>query len=304
MFWDAPCRRLKKLRVRNPLDGQWQPNLVGLPTGSTVGRPVVVFCHKWGETYRQFDPELADRAQQAGWLFLAPHYRGKNDRPESGGSELALQDVISAIDAVVARFAGDPTRVALVGLSGGGHMALLLAARFPQRFVSVSVWSAIGRLADWHRFHRHRRSFYPYWKDIESITGGPPGASSEVDEQYRRRSPTEQIEQAGQLPIDINHGLRDGHGGHTISIEQSIDVFNALARHAHATGVSPQEREYLLSAGASGRIDPLDAVSDPQYPTTIYLRRQAGRARLTIFEGAHDIIPSAAIDWVGRSLNS
>ena len=41
--------------------------------------------------------------------------------------------------------------------------------------------------------------------------------------------------------------------------------------------------------------------SDPAYGTrAIYLRKQSRRVRLTLFEGGHDILPWAAMEWLSR----
>ena len=303
MTWDFPCRRMKRLRVANPTDGQFQPSLVGLPADPKPGSPLVVFCHKWGATYRQFDPRLAPLAHNHGWLFLAPNYRGKNDRPVAVGSAIAQQDVITAIDEVARRFSVDLKRVSLAGLSGGGHMALLLASNFPDRFAAVTVWSPIASLVDWHRFHRQHRFFYDYARDIEAVTGGPPGASDEVDHQYNVRSPIFSIQRAASLPIDINHGIHDGHHGHTIPIDQSIHLFNALADTSQEPKVTKEQEHQLVSAGQSAIFDGKANESDSDYGVPIYLRKEAGRSRLTIFEGAHDMIPRAAFAWLRRHVD-
>ncbi len=302
MAWDFPCRRMTRLRVANPIDGKLQPSFVGLPAKPRPGSPLVVFCHKWGETYRQFDRELASLAHDAGWFFLAPNYRGPNNQPLAAGSSIAQHDIVAAIDEVIRRFQVDPAHVCLAGLSGGGHMALLVASSFPDRFAAVTVWSPIASLVDWHHFHQTHSSFYNYCRDIESVSGGPPGASQEVDRQYAIRSPINSIQNAANLAIDINHGIHDGHHGHTISIDQSIQLFNVLADSACQPTVTAEEAKLLLFAGESQNLDQCQASSDPDYGVPIYLRREAGRSRLTIFEGAHDMIPRAAFAWLRRNL--
>lgn len=177
-------------------------------------------------------------------------------------------------------------------------MALVMAGRFPDRFAAATVWSPIGNLVDWHRFHVERTLFYAYWKDIEAVTGGPPGTSPEVDQQYAERSPIHFIHAAAHLPIDINHGIHDGHQGNTIPIDQSIHLFNVIARALSCPVVTDDETRQLLLAGASDSITPVDRVDDADYGVPIYLRRQAGPARLTLFEGAHDMIVPAAYAWL------
>jgi len=52
-----------------------------------------------------------------------------------------------------------------------------------------------------------------------------------------------------------------------------------------------------------GRLEnplPLDQEYDAALGRKIYLRRYAGQSRVTIFEGGHEGITAAAIDWLKR----
>jgi hypothetical protein len=42
---------------------------------------------------------------------------------------------------------------------------------------------------------------------------------------------------------------------------------------------------------------PSDRTTDPSFGREIFLRRRAGRTRVTIFDGAHEGIASAAVAW-------
>ena len=70
---------------------------------------------------------------------------------------------------------------------------------------------------------------------------------------------------------------------------------------AQQLGVS--EEEILQLSRPDGRLDdpkPGDNVEDAAFGRTIYLRRTAGKARVTIFEGGHEGIAPAALDWLSR----
>ena len=44
--------------------------------------------------------------------------------------------------------------------------------------------------------------------------------------------------------------------------------------------------------------------SDPAFGKyTVYLRRQSNRARLTLFEGGHDILPAVSAEWLERQVS-
>jgi dipeptidyl aminopeptidase/acylaminoacyl peptidase len=301
-LWKRVTRRLtlRKILVKNSLDGQRQPCYVYRPVSAGRSAPVLVAMHKWGETYRDFDGEMFELAKRAGWIFLAVNYRGPNTRAEACGSAVAQQDVIDALDLVVAELGGDRTSAFLFGLSGGGHMALLLASHFGERFRAVSVWSPISDMSAWHRFHDGRPGFYSYSGALESLTGGRPGSSPAVDAEYQARSPITHLHNVQGLPIDINHGIHDGHTIHTIPIEHSIWAYNILARQNGKAGVADDELARLMKAGASNDMTGLPVIHDAAYGTPIYFREEAGPARLTIFEGAHDSIASAAWSWFQR----
>ena len=60
----------------------------------------------------------------------------------------------------------------IIGGSGGGHAALLLAARYPELWTAVSAWCPISDIAAWHKQCQDRALRYA--KDIEQICGGDP----------------------------------------------------------------------------------------------------------------------------------
>ena len=77
-------------------------------------------------------------------------------------------------------------------------------------------------------------------------------------------------------------------------IHHVLDAFNVVAG---ARGDAPvTEREIERLSGEK----PLDEEQeqDPTYGRTVYLRRESGPTRVTIFEGGHEMLPSAACDWL------
>lgn len=68
-------------------------------------------------------------------------------------------------------------------------------------------------------------------------------------------------------------------------------------------GVTEDEIQELSRGEGLGRLShkqPSDCEVDIALGREIHLRRAAGRARLTIFEGGHEGIGTAAIDWLQR----
>jgi hypothetical protein len=78
-----------------------------------------------------------------------------------------------------------------------------------------------------------------------------------------------------------------------------------IARAAKATPVSKQEITQL--SRPQGRLEnPLasDQVMDASLGRKIYLRRQAAKSRVTIFEGGHEGIAEAAITWLEKHVKA
>lgn len=207
-----------------------QPVLVGVPESYAPGRetPLLVGIHTWSAGYRQYAPLLGPACARRGWLLALPHFRGPNltTNPaplEAGGSLPAQHDVLEAVHHVQAHHNVDPQRILLTGGSGGGHMALLLAGKYPHVWAGVSAWCPITSLREWHA---QGNSYAPH---IEAVCGGAPGDSPEVDFEYLRRSPRTFITNLAATPVFIGHGDKDA----TILVEQTFKTYDLLRRHPH-----------------------------------------------------------------------
>ena len=63
------------------------------------------------------------------------------------------------------------------------------------------------------------------------------------------------------------------------------------------------EAEITQISRDNGRLEnplPRDDVADATFATPIYLRRTAGKARVTVFEGGHEGIALATVEWLAR----
>ena len=291
----------QRLEVRIPrADGTGQPAFVMLPRGFEADgpeRPLLVSLHSWSFGYEQRREDLEPLAMAEGWIYLFPDFRGKNNRPEACGSELAQQDILDAVEWAKQQYPVDESRIYLVGTSGGGHMTLLMAAKHPEVWAAASAWVPISDLAAWHERHADAN----YGEMLRACTGGAPGSSEAVDEEYEKRSPLPWLAGAKDVPLDINAGIRDGHEG-SVPIRHSLDAFNAVAEAVGGELVSEEEIQEL-SASPTARLSnpkPSDREEDAALGREIHLRRTAGKARVTIFEGGHEGIGLAAMDWVRR----
>jgi len=288
----APAAPLHIL-VTSSSDGSQQLSSLYLPPGIDARKsiPLAVLLHTWSFDLDQRHPVVEREAARRGWLLLAPNFRGRNDHPEACGSELAQQDVLDAVEWVRRRYPVDSTRIYVLGLSGGGHMTLLMVARAPGLWAAASAWVGISDLAQYHDAHAGDE----FGGMTRQCLGGPPGASPAIDADYRRRSPVSGLAAAAAVPIDIAAGRRDDD----VAFSQSVRAFNLLAAAQGLAPVSDAEIAELAGSGAGlARPSVGDTARDSTFGRPIYLRRQAGPARLTIFEGGHEWVPLAAISWL------
>jgi len=168
-------------------DGTVVPGLLYAPPGG-ADPPLLVTLH--GGPTDQARVEWQPKVQHwvtRGWAVLAPNPRGSTGSGRAytqslrgGWGALDVDDVVASVRAAAEHGWGDPGRVALVGGSAGGFLALLVAQRAPHlvRAVAASypVTDLLALAADTHRFER--------WYS-DSLVGPLPAAA----DTYRERSP-------------------------------------------------------------------------------------------------------------------
>lgn len=286
--------------VVSTLDGAIQPVRM-LPARSDRARPLLVVLHTWQGDVHQAQDAFLHEAQSRDWHFVMPNFRGANGSPESCGSELAVGDVMDAIDAAMRLLRVDASRIYLAGGSGGGHMTLLVAGRHPSRFAAASAWCSIVDLAAWHRETSADPRHQHYARSIETACGGEPGRSAGVDQQYAARSPLTRLKQALGLPIEIAAGIHDGVLG-SVPFLHSVRAFNLLAEAQHFPEVTESEVNQLLARAAAVRAESHAGEKGEGAAATrqVHLRRQAGLCELKIFEGGHECLTAPACRWLER----
>jgi len=287
--------------IDSSLDGSHQ--MVRYLRARGKSRPLLVALHTWSYDYTQdVCDEYFARCRARGWHCVFPDFRGPNDTPAGCGSEAAIADVLDAVKWAVDTFDVDPRRIFLAGASGGGHMSLLAAGHSPSTWTAVSAWVPISDLARWYDETAERG--LGYTEHLEKSCGGPPGASPRIDSEYRLRSPLTSLWRAHIIPMDINAGIHDGHGGTfggsgSVPVGHSIRAFNELVRAAGNPGDSiPDEVISFIEREERAPDDfPSETSFDSVYGREIPLRRTSGLTRLTVFEGGHEIIYDAAFEW-------
>lgn len=289
---------LTEMTFISSLDQSKQPLLLHVPESATERKtPILVFLHSWSGDYRQNNSTWLREAVSRGWIYLHPNFRGRNDHPEACGSRLARQDILDALDLMSSRFQLDPERIYLAGVSGGGHMSMLMAGHHPDRFSAISAWVGINDLEDWHQFHLKKNMENGYHRMIEASLGGAPGVSPERDADYRDRSPIHWLHRTGDLPVELAAGVHDGHTG-SVPVSHSLRAFNVIARAGGYATVTDDELTQLTENRLLENPMPSDVASDDTLGRKIHLRRSAGVSRVTVFEGGHEGLPVAACSWL------
>ncbi len=279
-----------------PEDGSMQPTLFwspDLPAGEKA--PLLVCFHTWSDNYLQAGGEAkyAEWCLKNGWIFLHPNFRGPNSTPEAMGSDLAIADIRAAVEWAKSHAPVDVDRIYAVGASGGGHMAELVAGRLPDIWAGVSAWVGISDIAAWHADTTAAKRG-GYATNIESALGGSPADSDQRRADAAHRSPLSWLENAKGVPLDINHGVDDGRSG-SVPFTHSLRAFNKVA--AESDRIPEQE---LSDWYADPQTLPRDEkLNDPLYCNNPPLyRKTSGNSRVTIFQGGHQIIHQAALNWL------
>jgi hypothetical protein len=172
--------------------------------------------------------------------------------------------------------------------------SLMLAAKVPDVWAAVSAWVPISDLRRWH--HETGTRHLRYKDMIESSCGGAPGKNISVDFQYWNRSPITFMEKARAVHLDINTGIMDGHTG-SVPVGHSLRAFNELAapkKRFSEEHIRQMEENKTIPNALRTAVE-----QDPSYgDKQPLLRRSSGKARITVFDGTHEIIVEAAMQWL------
>lgn len=212
-----------EINVKSTLDNTLQPSLF-YESKSEKKRPLLVGLHTWSfNRYNQID-NMLPFAEKNDFNLLLPDFRGANVKgnPEGQkacGSEFACQDVMDAIEYVIENYNVDSENVFLLGASGGGMMALLLAGKHPKSFKAVGAFVPVCNLVEWQK--------HGYGEHIKACCG--------TEEEMFRRSPMNYIDGIATSNTKIFHGKHDPF----VPLEQSEKLYRAIVEKY------PQSRVYL-----------------------------------------------------------
>ena len=279
-------------------DSSDQPALVYTAKATKESpRPLLVALHTWSGDFKQGGGQtvFARWCQQQNWHMIHPNFRGPNWTTDALGSDKAVQDIVDAVAYMQKNHAVDADRIYLVGVSGGGHASLLMAGRHPEIWAGVSAWCGISDIEAWWK--QCSKTGRKYFSHIERACGNP-GESAEAKAECIKRSPLTYLQKASGVNLDISHGINDGRTG-SVPFSHSLYAFDKVIvdKHREETlGGEAIEKFYktqVLPAGSP------PAEKDPLYGDKLPIyRKTIENTRVTIFDGGHEIIHSAALNWL------
>ena len=209
------CPEMREISVRSSIDGSLESSLF-YKNGNGSKNPLLVGLHTWSfDRFNQIK-KLLPIAKRLGFDLLLPEFRGPNlpSNPrcvEACGSALAMQDIVDAVDFVIENEDCDPENVFLLGQSGGGHMALMMAGKCPERFKAIGAFVPITDLEKWAEQNSNYRN-----KVLACC-------ESDTDE-MKKRSPMSYVDNIARANLKIFHGKYDP----VVPVSHSIEIFGAI----------------------------------------------------------------------------
>ncbi len=207
---------------------------VQIPSSYTGETPVcmVVALKDWGERRNKPILDFGAAAEAKGWLLVSPEMHGNYPSNRignrSGGSagtdptidpyrdpghhtfasRWAQQDVIDAIEYMLANFNVDRQCIYIYGAGIGAQTALVTAAKWPHYFAAVIEEGGANNLVNWdHEIGAETpyKNLYLQGQMWGELDGRHPYRFCE----YLFRSPEEYAQNLSQLPLRIVHASGD-----------------------------------------------------------------------------------------------
>lgn len=294
--WKKAIPQVKSITIKSSADGSMEPALF-YNSGSERKKPLLLVLHSWSADYIQhFSIPYGAWAVENDWVFIHPSFRGEFNNPKACGSELAIQDVLDALEYAKNNAKIDDSRVYLAGFSGGGMMTLNMVGRYPHLWTAAVAWVPVYDLVAWYETTKH--ATHDYSRDIERCCGGKPLPGTSAATECAKRSPKAYLANArGEaVRIYIATGIRDQF----VPPAHSLRAFNNLVdepdrfTEAEIAEIVDQKK---IPAGMDGDY------SDKQYTAAgkkLLLEKTSNNVTLKIFDGTHDVIYNAGLLWLSK----
>ncbi len=221
-------------------DGLRMEAFVTLPRGASTERPapLVVLPHggPWVRDTSAYDPEVHFLVSR-GYAVLRPNYRGSTGYVliERGDYEADFagmrDDVIDATRSALRSGLFDPRRVAIMGSSFGGYLALACPVEEPELYRAAVSFAGVF---DWQEHIKFHRGSNPDFSIRHDYLRNLLGDQLQTQEGFEALSPLRRVERV-RIPFFLAHGRADT----VVSAKQT----RALAREFRVRGV-PHETFY------------------------------------------------------------
>ncbi len=294
--WPEQC---EEVEIPSSVDGKNQAAYIYKSSGNQP-RPLLISLHTWSFNYQQEDP-LSWLAIAKNLNYIHPDFRGVNNTSEACGSPLVSSDIDDAIDYSIETCNVDGNNIHIIGVSGGGHAALLAYMTSRHSIKSYSAWAPITNFVDWFRETEARKTKY-----AKHIAQATTGLSFEHEPYYlgedeaRKRSlvnmPTPTL-QRRDSKLHIYAGIHDGYTG-SVPITHSLNMYNKLIRDFDC-----DEKQALVSA--SDIVELLSSRSFSKPSQSIlgdrkihYQKNYKDCLQLTVFEGGHELLVDVALSHI------
>lgn len=226
----------QEIYVTSSMDKTMQPSLLYRAYGE-VKRPILVGLHTWSYGRSNQINNMLPYAEKYNFNLLLPEFRGSNltSNPNctyACGSAYAKQDIKDAIDFCIREYNVDCDNIFLLGLSGGGHMSLLMAGFCPEYFKAIGAFVPITDLKKWTEQNVNYRSHVL-------------ACCSDSEEEMLKRSPITYIDAIAKSNTKVFHGKYD----QVVPVSHSITLYNKLMEN------HPDARVYLDIFDGGHQID-------------------------------------------------
>lgn len=226
------------------LDGKQLTAWLLYPPGHVPGRAIPIVTRVYpGTIYGTQVPgafsllnqdfEHAQMFAALGYGVLLPSMPGPDKPMQAGGLDSLTTGVLPLLDTLVTRGIADPSRIAVMGQSAGGHATLgliTLTSRFRTAIASASYSNLTSLYGTFYGQFRYGDSGDPQRAQLLRMlqfergfygAGVPPW---ENPERYRVNSPIERVASV-RTPVMLIHGELD-----FIPVQQAEEFFTALYR--------------------------------------------------------------------------
>jgi len=294
--WGEPFR---KVTINSSADGKKQ-SAYFYATHCKIPKPLIISLHTWSGDFQQNDP-LSTTVVAKDWNYIHPDFRGMNNTSEACGSPMAMSDIDDAISFALKNGNVDSTNIHMIGVSGGGFATLLAYMKSTHNIRSFSAWVPISNLEEWYYESLGRKNNYA--RDISLVTTGDTIGLNASE--ARLRSPvlmSTPINKRMNSKLYLYCGIHDGYNG-SVPISHSINFYNKVVddfdKQAIGSKVSEEMQRLLLSRcyftghKVEKRLGDREIILQYDY---------LEKVQLTIFEGGHEMVESAALEHI-PSLN-